>query len=644
MKNNIFKRYNIQVLFSLALFISLFAPTAIYLIYFNRIIDELPNNPPLIYSSGLTHIRYLVNTGLITGGILIYIFMTIIVRRVFKQIHRKNKIITGLKEYYQMVFEELPLSVFIFSNQLRLLHLNPAASKLINEWQSKPEIVFRNYLKPLQSKENYIYVENFDVPDTNIHLNLHAFSVKIPLSTSNEIIITAENITARVNLEKGLAEHSINLELLQMELESQYRELSLLHDLSGKIQSFTSWEEGIQFLIKIISELYNIPKCVFYHISHKHDLINKYWIYKDNKFNKIVQPMELSKFPELEETISMSTPLVVTPIKPSPVYLDESESNYSGYILFPINIHNSLTGSIQVFLPSKINNLEEKKNQVQNFISQACVSLENFILYNEIRNHTVAIEYLNRELSETVHNLKISNSAKSEFVSMVSHELRTPLTVIKTYTATLLKILADGDIKTQRDFLDIINSETDRLTRLIDNLLDFSHIEKGMLLLDMNKFDLILMIEKVLQNFHKNIQEAEMSLETNIPFKLAYVMGDLDKLVQVFTNLLSNAIKYNYPRGRIGVRLSKDTEYFHLEVRDTGPGIPSDEQENIFQMFTRLNPKDVFQNEGSGLGLYISRKIMKLHKGKLTVDSKIDKGSKFTMSLPVYDFHADIVT
>ncbi len=231
----------------------------------------------------------------------------------------------------------------------------------------------------------------------------------------------------------------------------------------------------------------------------------------------------------------------------------------------------------------------------------------------------------------------IADRIKSEFVARVSHELRTPMTSIKGY-ADLLLLGAAGEITDQqRKFLETVKSNADRLSLLVNDLLDISLIEQGQLELDIREIDLRDLIRQVLDAFEgrKKSEGREMVIEASLPDDLQPIEGDYDRVTQIITNLTANAYQYTPDEGTVTIRVRPDTEGVSIDVADTGIGIPKEDQERIFERFFRgeLNPL-VFKSAGTGLGLAIVQQLAVMHSGEVTFESEEGVGTTFSVWLP----------
>ncbi|RME06856.1 MAG: hypothetical protein D6803_05430 [Anaerolineae bacterium] len=227
---------------------------------------------------------------------------------------------------------------------------------------------------------------------------------------------------------------------------------------------------------------------------------------------------------------------------------------------------------------------------------------------------------------------------QEQFIAMISHELRTPLGFIKGYATSLLREDADWDEATRRQFLHIISQEADRLAAMIDNLLDSSRLQAGMLPMTFEITDLTGLLREHLE--HDLPETVSGRLHVQLPGEPLEVRGDPRRLNQVIENLLSNAAKYA-PEGRIEVILKKEDHCAHLIVRDRGKGIPAEERERVFERFYRL-PEHVRAGiPGNGLGLYICRQIAQAHEGRLVVREAEGGGAAFHLQIPLFTSRED---
>jgi two-component system phosphate regulon sensor histidine kinase PhoR len=227
------------------------------------------------------------------------------------------------------------------------------------------------------------------------------------------------------------------------------------------------------------------------------------------------------------------------------------------------------------------------------------------------------------------------NELKSEFISNVSHELKTPLSIISMFG----EMLAEGRTKSPEqahEYAEIIWRESVRLGRLIDNVLDFAKIERGMGVYEFaDDMDIIEVVDRAIELSGRRVQAAEMTLESNIPPELPRVRLDANAYTLAALNLIDNAIKYAHDGKKIALTLAQRDDRIVLSVRDWGSGIDPEEHERIFERFYRAKAIRLKPIRGSGIGLALVRHIAKAHGGDVDVESAPDKGSTFSIWIPI---------
>ena len=223
---------------------------------------------------------------------------------------------------------------------------------------------------------------------------------------------------------------------------------------------------------------------------------------------------------------------------------------------------------------------------------------------------------------------------KSDFVSNVSHELRTPLALIRLYAETLEL----GRITTQekkQQYYRIIRKESERLTALINNILDFSRIEAGRKEYEFRNTDIAELVRNTLESYRYQIEQQGFAFEESIDSNLPAVPVDREAIARALVNLVNNALKYSSEEKFLGVKLYRENSVVKLEVADHGIGIARRDLSKIFEKFYRAGDPLVHNTKGSGLGLSLVRHITHAHGGEIAVESTPGKGSKFTLSLPL---------
>jgi signal transduction histidine kinase len=241
------------------------------------------------------------------------------------------------------------------------------------------------------------------------------------------------------------------------------------------------------------------------------------------------------------------------------------------------------------------------------------------------------VVYAFRNLTEE----RALDELKGEFVATVSHELRTPLAAIYGSAQTLLRRDVELDPINKEQLLDVIASESERLTRIASDILLANSIDSGRLHVDRQQLDAGEVAREVVEGM-RNVFAArdDIVIELEAPDETVYVACDGDKLRQVLINLVDNAVKYSPGGGRVLVRIEPNEHRLRLLVLDEGLGIARGEQQRIFGKFYRVDPQQTRGVGGTGLGLYISRELVRLMGGQLSVTSTESTGSTFVVELP----------
>lgn len=219
------------------------------------------------------------------------------------------------------------------------------------------------------------------------------------------------------------------------------------------------------------------------------------------------------------------------------------------------------------------------------------------------------------------------------FVSTISHELRTPLTCIKGYVETLQEG-ALNEPETAKKFLGIIHEETERLNRLIHDLLDLSMLETKQVHMKHIEINLNELIQDTVEFLSGYAEKKDISLTAELGTLKEKVLGDEDRLQQVLINLIDNSIKYMPQGGRITVRCVEEEDFMKVSVSDTGPGIPEEELARVFERFYRIETESSQKISGRGLGLTIAKQIVEAHGGAIWAESKLGKGCTFNFTIP----------
>ncbi len=237
-------------------------------------------------------------------------------------------------------------------------------------------------------------------------------------------------------------------------------------------------------------------------------------------------------------------------------------------------------------------------------------------------------------LQDITEQQKLENMRK-EFVANVSHELRTPLTSIKSYAETLLEGAVE-DRETADRFLGVINSEADRMTRLVKDLLQLSKLDNSQMRLDMKTISFVDLVKNCIEKVRIEAKNKKLEIESYVIGDMPDIDADHGRTEQVVLNILSNSIKYTLEGGKITIYIGKLYNDVYVKVTDTGIGIPEQDQSRVFERFYRVDKARSREMGGTGLGLAIAKEIVEAHGGTISMVSEVGKGTEVTVKLPVY--------
>jgi signal transduction histidine kinase len=260
----------------------------------------------------------------------------------------------------------------------------------------------------------------------------------------------------------------------------------------------------------------------------------------------------------------------------------------------------------------------------------------------DIVDETRQVIIYSRKLEKATAELKAANERlqeldrlKDEFISTVTHELRTPLTAIQSI-AEILRDYPDTETEEQENFLGIMINEIQRLSRLINQVLDFQKIEAGKMQWNIRPLNMRQVIQDAVDATRQLVTDKGMLMTVNMPEEVPTITGDRDQLIQAMVNLISNAVKFCEPRsGQIRINLKHRFNKLHLSVQDNGIGISNADQSVIFDQFRQVPTSDRGRPQGTGLGLAITRRIVDFHAGRISVASELEKGTTFNIVLPI---------
>jgi signal transduction histidine kinase len=324
-------------------------------------------------------------------------------------------------------------------------------------------------------------------------------------------------------------------------------------------------------------------------------------------------------------------------------------ANANCLLAVPLKVKDRILGSLTVDRTAAHALTQDDLSLMITVGNQVAIALDSAEAYSQIetlnvgleakvRERTMELERLNQELKAANEQLHELDRLKSAFVSIVSHELRTPMTSIKGYVENILDGLAGGLTEKQSYYLTRVKLNTERLTRMVNDLLDLSRLEDPEKRADFLRpvpMSIRDLTAEVVESFQSMARQRSIVVLVDSPASLPFIRGDRDKLHRVLTNLVGNAVKFTPTGGEVRIEtVARGNRSLEVCVSDTGCGIPPHEHDKVFDKFFR-GASIPDEARGAGLGLAITKSLVELHGGRIWLESSPGKGSRFFFSLPI---------
>jgi signal transduction histidine kinase len=336
-----------------------------------------------------------------------------------------------------------------------------------------------------------------------------------------------------------------------------------------------------------------------------------------------------------EKTLSSLTPAADSEFKRRA----QKSLDVSSFIISPVLPQEGDKGFLFVGTQNTESTLTEGEEELITILSnQLARSLENARLFEKTwlaqQELEKKVEERTRALTNALDEVKSISKRKTDFISSVSHELRTPLTSIKGYAAILLTEKLGNIPEGIKERLRKINSHSDELVHLVNELLDIARIESGKVAMNKEELNLGNIVEKTSDLLSVQLKERNITFSSNLLADASLIYADRGQIERVFINIVANAIKFTPEKGRITVSSHINEGNLQVDISDTGCGIPEAAQQAIFEEFYRVDNPINQEVKGTGLGLSLVRHIIEAHGGRIWVKSKVGDGSTFSFTLP----------
>ena len=460
----------------------------------------------------------------------------------------------------------------------------------------------------------------------NIYLRYHItpiYNIKRQINGGQAIVedITEKKKTERalVKSKKKIEEFNIKLKeevkIATDELNGKLMELSFIHELGKAITTTLDIEKVLKKLISIITKSFNYSCCTII-LEEEGTLIPKVVYGMDAK--KILKNIgQLNKNSNSKKAFISGESIIVNDTHENSEYIQINPAIQSE-IYIPIRLKNKSIGIIVIGSKKKNAFRSDDIVLLNTIAGTTSIAINNARLYNQLRLSNIKL----KELS----------NMKTEFISNVSHELRTPLTSIIGYVSLIDQGMVGEVSKETKASLNIIEKEAEKLTTFINDLLDISKIDAKGLNMNPSMININEIIKEL--TIYNLAEEKNIKIIKNLDSNAKEIMADRESIERIITNLFSNAVKFTQENGRITIRTKDTKDYIRIDVIDNGIGIEKNEIPLLFDKFHQVETHLTKEHNGTGLGLAIVYKLVSLHNGLINVDSKVGKGSTFSISIP----------
>ena len=517
-----------------------------------------------------------------------------------------------------------------------------------------------NYYKDLLALGNQIFLNRVDQINPQVQLAANSFDIRAvvmaPLMYQQNYLggiclhqcdREREWTDDELSLIKTISDQcaiAIHQAQLFSKVQQQATRERTLNQISQTLNSSLDPEYILQEIVRLTGEYFGVDRLIIFSVEAEQIQVLNEWRSGAQVFSMLHLKMPKSEWTDLLDPTSdfycrryfHAPDYAKFPLTSTRRMMIEQGGTLS-VLSVPIFIHDQLFGGIGLHTTTAYRTFtDDEIHLLQQIAEQAAIALYNAQSFERLEE---LVKQRTQELEQEKLLSDAANRAKSEFLSIISHELRTPLTGILGFSGVLQEEIFGSLNTKQKKYVDCINSSGKHLLELINDLLDFTKIEAGKEELNLENVGLDEVGQACLSLFEERCLQRGLQLSMAKDPDVSTCIADRRRLKQILVNLLSNAVKFT-DSGSITLKIEKTTDEIQFSVIDTGIGIALTDQESIFNPFYQVDSGLNRKYEGTGLGLALSRKLAQLHKGDITLESELGRGSCFTLHLPMEGLEA----
>ncbi|MBI2838055.1 MAG: GAF domain-containing protein [Acidobacteria bacterium] len=461
-------------------------------------------------------------------------------------------------------------------------------------------------------------------------------------SSFRYVVDSKDLLESSVKTSMKLAQLYADVREMKNQLEKRVKELQIQNQLSLAIISTLDLDRVLDLTLNLSMELLGADYGSLSVYSEADATLREVMV-RGMEQEKLNIPAKQGELPLAYTIMTKDKPVLATIHEDEELFqrVARHDCNLHAFIAAPLHIKGKPLGLLNLYSTDAERTYGEPELQgLALLANQASIAIENARLYKRLENFNAELEVKVKErtaeLEEANRALRKLDEMKSNFLATVSHELRTPLTSIRAFAEILMDDTGD-DQQTRHRFLTIIEKETERLTRLIDDILDLSKLEAGKMQWKMKPVKVEDIIQEAMQASSSIADAKKLKMTFNQDGPIPMVVADWDRIFQVVFNLIGNAIKFNKPGGAIDMRVEGYGAEVTISVADSGIGMREEDLTKIFDKFHQVDSSSSREKGGIGLGLAICSEIVRYHGGRIWATSLEGHGSTFYFTVPAHE-------